>query len=280
VNEHDLIWEPIKALYGAAAVGIVSLVARWLSTRYTRSAAAGRLRVVIPAGTAGLLLFVHWRLGWPRPELFALLAVVIVLGFSVWELVSFWRTGLQGADPSVAKGLDYAKSLALCRNELWFLGIGAAKLSEQQNFEAALRRCSRVETGEVRVRFLLARPNSEFLRQAALQAGEAPDRYEHLVEDSLRRLARVLTDRAVKLQVRFYPDRVFVPLFRLMFIDDRLCLASYNVFGHGDGSELPQIRVARNDDRDYASFYYPFRRYFEALWEDAEPWNPEEYLGK
>ena len=77
----------------------------------------------------------------------------------------------------------------------------------------------------------------------------------------------------------FYTDAAFIPLFRLMFVDDRLCLVSYNAFGHGDGSALPQIRVGRRTDAQaHASFYYPFRRYFETLWDRAETWQPNEIL--
>jgi len=276
VNLTELIWEPLRAVLGAVAVWAASAASRWVLAKFTRSAAVGYLRIVVPGSISVIAALAYWRAGWPRPEVFALFAALIVLAFAVWELTSFWRAGLQGADPSIAKGLDYAKSLDLCHNELWLLGTGAAKLTrEVKHLEPALRRCSRIEGGTIR--FLLARPGSEFLGSAARQAGEPHDRYRQRVGESLRVLARLLRD-GVNLEVRFYPAEAFVPLFRLIFIDNRLCLASYNVFGHGDGSELPQIRVARNDARNYASFYDPFRRYFLALWNSADPWNPEEFF--
>lgn len=275
----DLIPSTIQTLAGEAAVLLVSALARWTLGKYLRSASAGYLRVGVPAAIAAGAALLYWRLGLLRPEMFGLLATLIVLGFALWELSRFWRVGLQGADPSISRGLDYGKALDLCQNEMWLLGTGAAKLSGHPKFEPAVRRCSRIEEDTPRVRFLLARPGSVFLGSAARQAGKPDHAYQERVSDSLRTLARLRKD-GVNLEVRFYREETFLPLFRLMFIDNRLCLASYNVFGHGDGSELPQVRVSRDDVRDFASFYDPFRRYFAALWEDAAVWDPGEFLPK
>lgn len=272
-----LVEDPLWQGYSGAVLWVVSLAGKWALGKFTRSAAAGHLRVLLPAVVAYLAVALYWGLGWPRPDHFALVALAVVLGFSIAELIPFWRTGLQGADVSIKKGLNYEKALGLCQNELCFLGIGAAKLTSQPNFRETIKRCARLEGGNLR--FLLATPGSEFLQDAARQADERLDSYQLRVEDSLRTLARAFVDEGVRLEVRFYPDSAFIPLFRLMFIDDRLCLASYNAFGHGDGSDLPQIRVARKPDAQaHASFYYPFRRYFDALWQQAEPWRPEEFL--
>jgi hypothetical protein len=275
VKPSDLLESPVRELGVAAAQAVVSWASQRALAAFTRSASAGYLRVAVPGGFAVAAVAAYVALGWPHPEWFAFTSLAVVLAFAVIELSSFWRAGIQGADAAVAKGLDYGKSLDLCHNELWLLGTGAAKLTREVNFEPALRRCSRLEGGTIR--FLLARPGSEFLGDAAQQAKEPRDSYQDRVSESLRKLARFKRD-GVNLEVRFYPEKKFIPLFRLMFIDNRLCLASYNAHGHGDGSELPQLRVARNVARDYASFYDPFRRYFEALWKSATPWSPEEFL--
>jgi hypothetical protein len=276
VNPNELITESVKGLGGIAAEAVASLVGRRALAAFTRSASNGYLRVLVPAVLAVAAVVAYVALGWPHPEWFALLSLCIVLAFAVFELSAFWRAGVQGADATIAKGLDYGKSLGLCHNELWLLGTGASKLTKEKNFEAALRRCSRLDE-DGRIRFLVARPGSAFLGDAAKQAKVPHESYQETVGESLRVLALLQRD-GVNLEVRFYPAEKFIPLFRLMFIDNRLCLASYNAYGHGDGSEFPQLRVARNEGRDYASFYDPFRRYFEALWESATPWSPEELL--
>jgi hypothetical protein len=64
-----------------------------------------------------------------------------------------------------------------------------------------------------------------------------------------------------------------------MFIDDALCLVSYNVYGQGDGSQFPQLHVMSRSEVT-RSFYYAFQNYYEQLWKSAEEWNFESYLGQ
>lgn len=277
MDPHKLIEEPLWQAYATAVIAAASWAGRRAVAKYARSAAKGPLRVLVPATVATAAVVVWWKLDWPNLPLFVIFSLAVVLAFAAAELAAFWRAGLEGADPAIRKGLNYKKALSLCHNELCLLGIGAAKLTAQPNFRAALKRCAEIEGGNIR--FLLTRPENAFLQEAARQAGERVDEYQQRVEDSLRTLARIHLDEGVKMEVRFYTDPAFIPLFRLMFIDDRLCLVSYNAFGHGDGSGLPQIRVSRRTDaQKHVSFYYPYRLYFETLWKRAEPWEPSKIL--
>ncbi len=189
----------------------------------------------------------------------------------VWrELAQFWTVGLVGGDRHVGTGLNYDKALRLCTNGLDFLGVGAAKLTGSRYFAAAMQRCHRPTSP---IRFLLVNPNHDVLRRAAEQRGVPSHEYNQKVEDSLRTLARLQQEKHYNIEVRFFTD-VAEPLFRLMFINEQLCLVSYHVFGEGDGSQLPQMYVKRFEDkRDTDSFYHPFRTYFDRLWESSQPWD-------
>jgi len=60
------------------------------------------------------------------------------------QLRQFWDVGLIGADRTIRGGLDYTRSLKMCRNSLSFLGVGARKLTEHApEFENAMQRCNR-----------------------------------------------------------------------------------------------------------------------------------------
>jgi len=65
-----------------------------------------------------------------------------------------------------------------------------------------------------------------------------------------------------------------------MFIDRSICLASYNVFGEGDGSQLPQIHVVRAPEskREATSYYHSFELYFDHQWDSASLWDFKEYI--
>jgi len=193
------------------------------------------------------------------------------------DLASFWRIGLGGADRQIRKGIDYNKALRLCRSQLAFLGIGASKLTREEEFERAMLRCR----ADVPIRLLLSRPTHESLAWAAKHAGKDRDEYKRIVTGSLRRIALLRKNRGVNVEVRFFPDPPnYTPIFRLMFIDQQLCLCSYNVFGEDDGSRQPQLHVIGGSGirRDVESFYYPFYLYFQWLWQLSDPWDFSSYL--
>jgi hypothetical protein len=215
----------------------------------------------------------------PLGEWYPLLQVTsfIIISVITWkEVDQFWQVGLVSADRTVASGLDYSGSLALCTDSLDFLGVGASKLvRETRQFEAAVARCHRVNRP---MRFLLCDPEDEELIGIARQAGRQSDEYRRTVQDSLRVLAKLKKGRALNLEVRFYNR---LPLFRLMFINERICLASHYVFGEGTGAQLPQLHVVRSigqGRRDVESLYYPLHAYFQQLWRDAAVWDFESRL--
>jgi hypothetical protein len=252
----------------------LTFISRKVLNRYLTSAASGIVRVLAAVSVGVAAVATWWLLRLPSLEVLAIGAAAIFVISMLYELVQFWRVGLQVADVTVKRGLSYRRSLEICHNEMWLLGTGGHKLTSEDAFVPAVRRCSRF--GATRVRFLLARPDSEFLLSAARRARKPATEYQQNVRTSLARLAEL---RELGIQVRFYQGAA-IPLFRLMFIDDRLCLLSYNHFGEGDGSQRPQLRVAKQSvrKRDVDSFYYPFRNYFESLWETAEEWDFRQYL--
>jgi hypothetical protein len=190
------------------------------------------------------------------------------------ELYQFWRIGLVGADAQIQIGIDFRKALNLVSNSMDFLGIGAAKLTgESSAFESAIARCQRPDRA---VRFLLCRPDNDRLQQMAQSADQDRTSYRKKVEKSLRTIAGLRNDRAWNIQVRFYRE---FPTFRLMFIDDLLCLASHYVLGKGSGADMPQLHVIKfQGSRDVDSLYYAFSAYFDRFWADAEPWDFKQYL--
>lgn len=199
-----------------------------------------------------------------------------VLCIAVWlELWQFWRLGIIGADKTIKGGIDFGASLRLCKNSLDFLGVGAAKLVAcREDFEKAVRRCQRQDRP---VRFLLSAPDNAELDNVARRARRGPAEYQQTVRSALEVLARLKVEHALNIEVRLYQE---LPLFRLMFIDDTLCLASHYVFSEGDGSQLAQLHLRRfvGQARDVDSVYYPFRLYFESLWKKATECDYQTFL--
>lgn len=230
-----------------------------------------RLASVVGLWAVANGLYVFFNLGYM--PIFIFITSCIVILFFWKETAQFSNGGLLRLDRTIANGFNYGKSLKLCKNQLDFLGIGASKLTSDPEFEKAIRRCNRPTTP---IRFLLSKPDNQLLTDAAKQKGVDPNEYQRRVTDSLQILAHLKNDLKMNIAVKFYrSDRSRdMPLYRLMFIDSSICLVSYNVFGEGDGSQLPQLHVKRFDNRrDVESFYYPFLLYFESLWNDATQWD-------
>lgn len=222
-------------------------------------------------------LSIWWLIAIPVSSL-----VVIVLTwkqlneviFFLWrKLNKFVSVGITDADTEVRTGTDYKGALVLCTNELKFLGIGASKLTREPEFENALARCR----PDRPIKFLLLNPTDERLVRAAQRFERDRDEYKRIVIDSLGIIAQLRDRRALNIEVRFYSTE---PIFRLMFIDDSICLFSYYVLGEGDGSQLPQLHVesAPQAAPSSISFYHALELYFEKLWADSQQWDFKDYL--
>jgi len=217
-------------------------------------------------------LFFRWKFS-EASEWFFVCSFALLAASWWFEIRSYWRLGIVGI--GATKGTDrYTSALEMCSNSLDFLGVGARKLTDKlPEFEDAINRCHRQNRA---VRLLLSSPNNPELIAFARQAMQPPNEYQERVRASLRLIRLMKVERALNVEVRFYDH---LPVFRLMFINDDLCLASHYVFGEGDGSQLPDIYVRRRTGRrDVESIYYGFQQYFEQFWKSATPWDFESYM--
>lgn len=53
--------------------------------------------------------------------------VLLYIGYK--EVSQYWRVGLESVDKSIETGINYRKSLSLCKTRLRFLGTGARNLT-------------------------------------------------------------------------------------------------------------------------------------------------------
>lgn len=204
-----------------------------------------------------------------------LLMFLIILLARDWR---FSRIGIAGAEKSVASGTNYESALSLCRDGFSFLGTGAYKLTTSDGFESALKRCNR---NPAKVRLMLSPPDNAILAEAERQAGVTEGTYKKNVVESLKILKRLHDERSLHFEVRFYSARTARDFenFRMMFVNDDLLLLSYNAYGQGDGRNIPQLIVNQKAaSKSWENFYYPFKNYYERLWETADQWDFEKYV--
>ena len=272
----------IQSIIGSAIVLIVARLIVWARDKYSLSIARSDPRR--PMYILNTILILGWVLN------ITLIFIAFLVDLKFWWLIpifSIWclmvtiylwqqrnrmhKLGIVGIDQEIRKGIDYNKALSLCRNKLHFLGIGARKLTTEREFENAISRCK----DTARIKFLLCKPDHKQLQDAAVRFGVDREEYKKRVIDSIRTIAR-LKEKYPNIEVRFYQEFQW---FRLMFIDDSICLFSYNLMGQGDGSQLPQLHLAtKQGEREVDSFYYVFARYFNDLWDKSEDWDFHQFL--
>lgn len=194
-----------------------------------------------------------------------------VLNFILFRSRFRTITGIKHVEPRIRDGITPDKALSLCRNNIRFLGVAANKIVNSNEFNSAMQRCNR---GDEPIKFLLSDPENPILQHAAMRAGRNLDEYKAMVNNTLARITALKNERGYNIEVRLYKSEndQGPPSFRLFFIDNKSVLASYYVFGEGDGLDMPQIEVEKtSNDRDTANFYYAFNHYFNALWESSKP---------
>jgi hypothetical protein len=265
------------------AISDVLAIVAAATWRLLRRQLAGRRRALglIPAIAAGALWIISAGAGVKvayRHELlgFGLLAVsgILCAIAATAPYLNLWRVGLVGADVQTRRGLTAADSLKLCTSDLRFLGTGATKLTRSGEFAGAMARCT--SSGNT-IRMLLSKPDAENLVTAAKLAAKPEGEYRTSVTTSLRAIAELRDKRGANIEVRFYSG---VPPFRLMFINDRLCLFSYNVYGTADETKYPQLLIASNLSDKRRSYFWGLEKYFDRAWEAAvdNVWNFKEFL--
>lgn len=213
---------------------------------------------------------------------FSTITFLIVLLYLHYE---YKKVGIVGVDSKIKKKRDYKNALKTVRSEYKFLGVGSSKLTEHENeFEQAIRNSTSTNRS---AKFLLCDPNSPALIKIAKKANKTGDEvnlFSRSVIKSLEKLAN-LKEKGLNIDVRLYTadNEEDMPIFRLMFFNNKYCLASYTIFGvpNHEGEQLPQLHIQIGKESNAEnSYYYAFDKYFERLWnnKDIKQWDYKEWL--
>lgn len=204
--------------------------------------------------------------------------LVLLLAFYLYKGKLKSITGIARIDPSIAEGLSPNESLGRCKNNFRFLGIAANKIVNCSNFSSAIKRCHKV--GEP-IRFLLSSPENPLLALMATRAGKEKSAFVEMIKTSLRELKQLREESGYNIEVCLYRsvDDCGPPVFRLFFIDNRSVLVSYYRMGEGDGLQMPQLLINKDENEsEVKNFYFAFNQYFNSLWANSEKWDFGRYL--
>lgn len=212
-------------------------------------------------------------------EIFQTVVGFIAGGFGILYVYRLRMVGIVSIDASPESGLDYKSALGKVAQGFDFLGIGAAKLtSNQTEFKAAI---ARISQHQKRARILLCDPRSHAIERLEMNAGVDVGQYRANVKQSFTRLEQLQARFGALLEIRLYrPEDIgCLPPFRLMFINEEICLVSQVVVGaEKEGRLLPQIHIEKRSMLALTpNLYRAFEVSFEQLWGDAKPVSADDF---
>ncbi len=214
--------EFLYTLGSTVIVGILVVLWRSLEKRltlkyyryYQRIPSVFRYVTVFLWIVAGSVVYLQFQIQWVINVYF--LFTIMLLIYFLFDRSKFDGVGLVDVDKEIRKGINYSKSLTMCKNTLKFLGTGAYKLTSSEEFERAIKRCKPDEP----IQMLLCKPTDAALQEGAVRYGVEKDDYKNKVIESLRKLSN-LKNKYQNIDVRFYSH---YQMFRLMFIDNSITL--------------------------------------------------------
>jgi hypothetical protein len=192
-------------------------------------------------------------------------SAVLYVGLVYLTLTDLTKVGIANAFDKTSDGISAERSLSLVKTDLDFLGIGAKKLVDSPSFDKMLDRSA---ANKGRLRFLLSHPDNNALGQLARTNGKQDLAYQGRVRESVRELYHKAGKSTADIEIRVYSltHKVALPHFRLLFIDQTLCVFSQIVWNAAEGLDNPQMIVKKTSTNPESSFYHGYASFFEDLW--------------
>lgn len=239
----------------------------WLNRAIYRSRLAtsksGLILLFLNAGMIGLVLADRSFLGWVSEYHVDILAVSFLPSFMIcsYLLLGQYAAGILKVDFGAKTGITFKQSLNYCRQSFRFLGVGASKLTEdEEEFSSMVSRC--IQHGEP-PQLVLCDPSSPVIKKLEGIAQTTRSKFASKVRKSYTAILNIEQEIAHRLDVRQYHANDYgeLPFFRLLFIDNELCLASGGLYGNQDhGVSIPQILITK---RKNPGLYTALERYYQ-----------------
>lgn len=238
----------------------------WLNRAIYRSGLAtsqnGLILLFLNAGMIGFVLIDRSFLGWASEYHVDILAVCFLPSFMIcsYLLLGQYAAGILKVDFGAKTGITFKQSLKYCRHSFRFLGVGASKLTEdEEEFSSMVRRC--IQHGQP-PQLMLCDPSSPVIEKLEGIAQATRSKFASKVRKSYTAIHNIEQEISHRLDVRQYHARDYgeLPFFRLLFIDNDLCLASGGLYGNLDhGVTIPQILITK---RKNPGLYTALERYY------------------
>lgn len=273
-NSMEVIVKTKVVFYFLRIASLLLYVNRSFYRTSIASAFNGLMLILFYAFAIILVALDHWYfhqlVSWHVIILSVLYCPVLLL--CGYLLLGQYCSGIIKIDCGAETGLGFEQSMNLCKKSFRFLGVGAAKLTaEEEVFREMASRC--IQNGGAPPQLLLCDPSSPAICHLEGLSGAPKSRFRGKVKKSYEAINAMESELGAYIDVRQYTANNYneMPFFRFLFIDDELCLASGGYYGQSDhGVHIPQLMISRNK---HPALFNALDRYYNLMRDNSVEWQ-------
>jgi hypothetical protein len=192
-------------------------------------------------------------------SIIVILLILVCILFSKIRLMDY--IGIYRIEKNISAGTNTEKLLDKVQDNFFLLGRGASRFIEAKNFSEALLR---VDTNKI-IKFLILNPEAKAPKILSKERDVEENHISAVVKNSLATINQ-LKKQGRNIEVRYYNNPKYIPIFRVVGIDDsELYVSFYNRKETGKKSFQLVLRDNKNDN----NLYIAFKKHFDFLWETA-----------
>lgn len=188
-----------------------------------------------------------------------LLVVIFVLNGKL-NLLKY--VGIKRIEKNISSETDTETLLGLVTDSFYMMGRGGSRFIEAKSFEIAISKVDRNKP----IRFLLLKPQTPAPIDLSKERNVVPSHISDIISASLKTFKQY-KDRGFNVEVRFYDNSKYIPIFRAVFIDDNQIFVSfYQRRETGKNS----FQLVLFDPKNNNNLFVAFKLHFESMWSIAE----------
>lgn len=277
---YDIVVSLISGLFQATILWFFSWLARYLYTKTNHFTTkefflnrkvylVGSVCIIIITASIFLFLVSSSVLNVNAKFFITCTSTLLLVFIFIKELKMYWDVGLYQITPTIAKD-TYVRCFNSAKYSFSLIGTNAYSFVNLEEFELMIKR---IKECSGTICLLLADPHSPALIEAALNRNCKDNLYQLQASIALGQLLNMIDKLGVAIDIKIYYAMTTneLPIFRSMFIDNHLSVASIAIYGRSDhGKDFPQI-FATNDMKSPKSMYNVVYRYFLKIWCESKP---------
>lgn len=187
-----------------------------------------------------------------------MLLLIAVLAF--YRLYCLRNIGVSKIDENISEGHTTEKILATAKSSVSMMGRGASRFLEAKNITETLIRLDK----RTPVRFLLLHPKSEASKVLSQDRQIRDTHISGIIVQSLKTIKK-LKGEGYNIEVRFYREPKYVPIFRVVLVDNDTAYVSFYPRGE-TGKNALQIILKKQGSLENNNLYIAFSEFYESMW--------------